>query len=233
MSRLFLAIGFSALIAAAPYPPEATSFVEIPATHASYGHKSGNFQPSRNTNGAEGLSILATGGVVTGGAAVSTINNQDGVGAGSDVYKLYSGDGSLAAGWPTEEQWVSFENMFNNSKPVMFSSCKDNSYDGVNDSGPEVGAIYDAIQDIAAQTKVDHRFILAIIMQESGGCVRVPTSANGVVNPGLMQSHNGAGTCKPNENQPGQNPCPTSTVSSRILNSGKLLEPQNLTLLST
>lgn len=29
-------------------------------------------------------------------------------------------------------------------------------------------------------------------MQESGGCLRVPTTSNGVENPGLMQSHGGA-----------------------------------------
>ena len=28
-------------------------------------------------------------------------------------------------------------------------------------------------------------------MEESNGCVRAPTTNNGVVNPGLMQSHNG------------------------------------------
>ena len=157
---------------------------------------------------------------MTGGAAVSSINNQDGIGAGSDTYKTYSGDGSLQAGWPTKAQWVSFEDMFNNNKPAMFSSCGNNGW-GANDSGPEVGDIYNAIQSAATATKVDHRFILAVIMQESGGCVRVPTSNYGVRNPGLMQDHNGDGTCHSDITGQIQNPCPTSEVSlsnSRTVN---------------
>lgn len=54
----------------------------------------------------------------------------------------------------------------------MFGSCGWNTW-GADDSGPEVGAIYNAIQQVALETKVDHRFILATIIQESGGCVRV------------------------------------------------------------
>ena len=32
---------------------------------------------------------------------------------------------------------------------------------------------------------------MAVMMQESHGCVNVGTTSNGVTNPGLMQSHNG------------------------------------------
>ena len=60
---------------------------------------------------------------------------------------------------------------------------------------------------------MDHRFILAVIIQESGGCVRAPTTNYGVRNPGLMQDHNGAATC--NENGV-QNPCPTGVITSMI-----------------
>jgi hypothetical protein len=94
----------------------------------------------------------------------------------------------------------------------MFSSC---SWWGLpNDSGPEIGEIWNAIEAQAAATFVDHRFILATIMQESGGCVRVNTTNYGVVNPGLMQSHNGPGQC--NNNQYYQNPCPNSEIDQMI-----------------
>jgi hypothetical protein len=76
------------------------------------------------------------------------------------------------------------------------------------------GAIWDGIQSAAAATGVDHRFILAVIMQESNGCVRVPTTNYGVRNPGLMQDHNGAATC--NENGYVPNPCPSSTIYQMI-----------------
>ena len=76
------------------------------------------------------------------------------------------------------------------------------------------GAIYDGIQMASKATGVDHRFILAILMQESHGCVRAPTTNYGVRNPGLMQDHNGAATC--NENGSVQNPCPSSTIYTMI-----------------
>lgn len=46
-------------------------------------------------------------------------------------------------------------------------------------------------------TDLDARFIFAVMMQESEGCVRtVDThSPDGVRNPGLMQSHNGKHAC--------------------------------------
>lgn len=83
-----------------------------------------------------------------------------------------------------------------------------------DDSGPEVGAIYNALQQVAMETEVDHRFILAVVMQESGGCVRAPTTNYGVRNPGLMQDHDGTATC--NDNGDVQNPCPTSTITQMI-----------------
>lgn len=73
---------------------------------------------------------------------------------------------------PTKEQWVSFQDMFDNNKPAMFGSCGWKNW-GPDDNGPEIGAIYDSIKQVALETAVDHRFILAVIMQESGGCVRV------------------------------------------------------------
>lgn len=54
------------------------------------------------------------------------------------------------------------------------------------------GWIRDAVVGEASTTGMDARFILAVIMQESGGDVHVRTTNNGVRNPGLMQSHNGA-----------------------------------------
>jgi len=41
----------------------------------------------------------------------SALSLNDGVGAGIDVYKYYTGDGSSAAGWPAMTQWVSFQQM--------------------------------------------------------------------------------------------------------------------------
>jgi hypothetical protein len=77
-----------------------------------------------------------------------------------------------------------------------------------NGAGKEVGTIYDSIQQEAKETKVDHRFVLATIMQDSGGCVRVPTSNSGVCNPGLVQDHDGEATCNSDITHKVLDPCP-------------------------
>jgi hypothetical protein len=83
-------------------------------------------------------------------------------------------------------------------------------------SDDEIQSIYDAIQYRAKVSLVDHRFILATILQEvrftisshyhckrptnlhffpqTHGCAKVKatTSSGGVHNPGIMQSHKGA-----------------------------------------
>lgn len=45
------------------------------------------------------------------GNAEDAGNVSDGIGAGIDLYKMYTGDGSAAAGWPAKDQWVSFKDM--------------------------------------------------------------------------------------------------------------------------
>lgn len=96
----------------------------------------------------------------------------------------------------------------------MTSSCK--QYGQPNNSGPEIGDIYNSIQTVAQETLLDHRFILAVMIQESGGCVRAPTSNYGVRNPGLMQDHNGSGTCNSDITKKVLNPCPTAQILQMI-----------------
>jgi hypothetical protein len=93
----------------------------------------------------------------------------------------------------------------------MLSSCA--QFGVPNNSQDEVTLVHDGIQQIAQSTGVDSRFILAIIMQESGGCVRAPTTNYGVTNPGLMQSHDGPGSCNSGSLQ---NPCPEKEVNQMI-----------------
>jgi len=128
-----------------------------------------------------------------------------------DQYTLYLGDGSTNDGWPSVDQWMPFEDLFNRNQPLMMQSCSQFSVE--DDIESETSAIYTAIQAISSQTGVDNRFVLAIMMQESGGCVRAPTTNWGVRNPGLMQSHNGQGTC--NEGSV-SNPCPQDQVTQMI-----------------
>jgi hypothetical protein len=76
-------------------------------------------------------------------------------------------------------------------------SCSTND-PGVPDNSPqEILQIFNSIERVAKATVLDRRFILAILLQETKGCVRAHTNyrAVGVRRLGLMQSHNGASTC--------------------------------------
>lgn len=127
----------------------------------------------------------------------------------ADAYVGYTGDGSVGAGWPSSDSWGSYDQLWDSNVPLMEKSCGWNSW-GVDNSADEISAINSAIQQVSGETGVDARFILAIVMQESKGCVRVPTTNNGVVNPGLMQSHNGSGSCA------GVNQCPSDQIIQMI-----------------
>ena len=63
-------------------------------------------------------------------------------------------------------------------------------YMSKTDNSPqETQDIRDAISLVAGSTGVAPEFILVCMIQESNGRVRVPTTNNGVPNPGLMQSY--------------------------------------------
>ena len=116
-------------------------------------------------------------------------SDKDGIGKGQDTYTYYTGDESS---FPATDAWVSFSDMWDANLNTLKTSC------GYLNEGPDnspeiIQDIYDAIQDRAQASKVDHRFIFAVILQESNGCPRVghTVSSGGTTNPGLMQSHNG------------------------------------------
>jgi len=92
----------------------------------------------------------------------------------------YSGP---AANFPDPANWQRWSLMWARNSGVM----------RINDSPEEVAFIEQAINTVSRETGIDRRAILAMIMQESQGNVRVNTtfSADGVRNAGLMQSHNG------------------------------------------
>jgi hypothetical protein len=90
---------------------------------------------------------------------------------------------------------------------ILIAASCDNSDDETSD-------INTSIKSIASETGIDARFILAIIMQESKGCVRVHSTNNGVQNTGLMQSHAGEGSC--NNGSGMTTPCPSSMIKQMI-----------------
>lgn len=103
------------------------------------------------------------------------------------------------------------------SVPYTQGSCK---WLGVGaNSEAENAALKASIKEVAAESGLDARFIMAIVFQESQGCVRVKTSVSpneAFRNPGLMQCFNGEHTC----NDPGRGislltPCPNAEIKGQ------------------
>jgi hypothetical protein len=96
-------------------------------------------------------------------------------------------------------------------QPMLFSSCKQYAGQPENNSEQEVKQIEAALSKVAAESGLDQRYLLAIMMQESKGCVRAPTTNYGQENPGLFQSFNGQGSCN-RDNVNFKTPCPESDI---------------------
>lgn len=97
---------------------------------------------------------------------------------GGGGFVEYSG---VASNFPDPSQWARYEVLWNSNAELMKG----------NISESEIALIKQSIERVARESGVDVRVILCIIMQESGGNLRVETTDNGVRNPGIMQSHNG------------------------------------------
>lgn len=100
------------------------------------------------------------------------------------------------------------------SLPILSKSCAQYPGSPANNLDSENNDLKTAIKTVAGESGVDARYIFAVVMQESNGCVRAPTTNYGVTNPGLMQSHNGPGSCNRDGNV--QNPCPLSEITTMI-----------------
>lgn len=102
----------------------------------------------------------------------------------------------------------------------MERSC-DQIYNVSNNSPEEIKDLYDAIKTVAHESRVDHRFILAAIMQETKGCVRAYSSKSpdGIHNPGILQDFMGTHTC--NEDGKVLTPCPKEQILGMIRDGGE------------
>ncbi|EME48875.1 hypothetical protein DOTSEDRAFT_122318 [Dothistroma septosporum NZE10] len=135
--------------------------------------------------------VTSTAAFNNGGGSHRPTVDEYGGGAGKDEYKLYTGKAST---FPKKEDWVAFDDMWENNQKLIKTSCSDHGW-GENNSNKENSIIKNEIQAVAKASLVDRRFILAIVLQESKACLRVKTTTSArfsIANPGLMQSHNGS-----------------------------------------
>ena len=85
---------------------------------------------------------------------------------------------------------------------ILKTSCG-NLWTGAvpDNTDAEIQTLQKAIQTEATAANEDPRFILAIMLQESKGCLRIPTTVSNdktVRNPGIFQDHDGANSCNAN-----------------------------------
>lgn len=127
-------------------------------------------------------------------------------------YAIFGGDGTETAGWPKEADFMKFDDAWELNLPIIKASC--GQFNVPDNSEQEILDIYDGIVAASKTSGVATEFIFAVMMQESKGCVRAPTTNWGVRNPGLMQDHDGVHTC--NEGSV-QTPCPKEQIFGMIM----------------
>ena len=135
---------------------------------------------------------------------------------GQDTYILYTGPASTPP-YPAMSSWLNFSTLWKSNLPNIGSNCVFSSGTVPPNTRAESLALRREIAAVAAETKVSASYILAMVMQESAGCVRVPTTSSweGISNPGLMQSFKGDATC--NNGGKMMQPCPTKMIRAMLL----------------
>lgn len=91
-------------------------------------------------------------------------------------------------------EWKTFDELWEGYKPMLGQNC-DTAFKVPNNTPEDTENIRKALLSQSKVGGVPSTFALALMMQESLGCVHVPTTANAVQNPGLFQAHDGNGTC--------------------------------------
>lgn len=81
----------------------------------------------------------------------------------------------------------------------------------------------DAINQVAHESRVDHRFILALVLQESHGCVRAESQlhTDGSTNSGMLQALSGAYTCNEKGHVKGPGRCTKEWIVGQIRDGSK------------
>lgn len=128
---------------------------------------------------------------------------------------LYKGAAATPP-YPGMSSWLDFNTMWSNNLPNIGTNCQFSSGTVTPNTQAETAALKSAITSISTATNVNPSFILAMVMQESAGCVRVPTTSSweGISNPGLLQSFKGTASC--NSNGQILTPCPARTITQML-----------------
>ena len=192
----------SGKIPAANLQSTSTTFVTMVVTTSSSLHSS-------VVNAVHSATFLPT----TSAAPPPTSSGGSAPSLGGTPYTLYLGTGEPSEGWPKQSQWLDFDALWQNNAGTVISGACAQSHVPEN-TAQETEDLRTAIQEVSKSSGVDPRFILAIVLQESNGCVRVPTTRGSISNPGLMQTYEGKASCNSNGNV--MTPCPQSEITQMV-----------------
>ena len=191
-ARTLVSQGTETAASAGPSATVDPASATVPAIPASTSASQSSLDSSTFTDGASSAKPESTSGSQ---AASSGGSGQPATSISPTVqYQAYNGDGSEAAGWPTIEEWIGFEVMYVTRNCLYHPAANlrrwasnledmrvgcDNLEQAVAapNSEEDIATLKDAIKNVASSTGVDERYILANVMEESTGCVRVYTSA--------------------------------------------------------
>ena len=138
-------VSFSALATAVPL---------FQVTSVAIAGSLAKFQPEpRSLSARNGVGSSVSGS----GLAFYDSNFGDGQAGYSEpsTYQCFSGPNSQ---FPPISRWMNFNEMFTRNQQYSLAV--------IGDSGPDQGAMYNAIVQVSQDSKVDARLILAIIIQE-------------------------------------------------------------------
>ena len=168
-------------------PSSAASSVATSAAASSQAAPSASSSASSSSGGSGSGATVTNQQAFSDGAASKTVDTTTGQQVQDGTYNCYGGSPS---DYPDSSKWGSFDNLWTNNQKLIQESCT-NLGDGADPTPTQISMMKTAITQVAGDSFVDARFILAIMLQESHGCVNVGSTNNGVTNPGIMQSHNG------------------------------------------
>ena len=181
---------------------------------------------SATSGSAAGGSSASAASAAGSPAASGSSRPPAGSGTMGKTYNKYTGDGSKGAGWPAMSDWVKdFDTMWTGTLPMLQKACSTWEPTPPENTAAELQDLHDAIVSSATASSLDARFILAIIMQESHGCLKIwsTASADNIGNPGIMQDHEGTGSCNTNIAPNGiadatkiKTPCPKSEIQQMV-----------------
>lgn len=194
-------------------PPAAPTQSSEPATSSaatwSYPTPAASTAASTESSSVASAPASSTAAASASSAAPAPASSSGSSASVGKTYTTYQGDGSVSAGWPSMSDWLDFDTLWSgNLKAGVTGSCSGSG--AANASPEEIADIKTAILSQAKTSGLDPRFILAIGLDESNLCPRVPTTSYSVSNPGMYQSHAGQGTCA------NVNPCPASEIDLMV-----------------